>query len=229
MTERTVLVLDTASPIVSLAVARHGKVLAQATLELRRTSERLLGAVQDALTEAGCKLPQLHGVATLQGPGSFTGLRIGLATVLGWHQGLGLRATAIPTLPILALSQREDLPGGEVVAAVDAMRGDWMAQPFRLPTRENDQDASWPIALAEAKLLSQDHLAAQYQAPVIGFELPDLEGLEARPAPPLAPVAAGWLSSLPSSEEATTWQPERLIKPIYFRPPAVTLPKRKTS
>lgn len=225
MTEPTVLVVDTASPIVSLAVARRGEVLTQATLELRRTSERLLRTVQDALEGAGCKLSELHGIAALQGPGSFTGLRMGLATVLGWHQGLGLRATAIPTLPVLALSRLDDLPGGEVLAAVDAMRGDWMVQSFRLPTQDAAEATGWPTALGDSRLESQDDLAQHGQTPVVGFELPRLEGLETHPAPPLAPVAARWLSHPSVADASTTWQPERLIDPIYFRPPAVTLPR----
>ena len=60
--------------------------------------------VQEVLTEAGVGVRDLGGIAVLRGPGSFTGLRIGLATVLGLHQALGVPATAIPSLPVLAAS-----------------------------------------------------------------------------------------------------------------------------
>lgn len=223
-----VLVLDTASPVVSVAIARQGEVVASATLELRRTSERLLSTVQDLLDTAQCRVADLAGIAALQGPGSFTGLRIGLATVLGWHQALGLPVTAVPTLPLLALAEgREQGPGSrEVVAAVNAMRGDWMIQRFRVP----EESSAWPEAVDAARLVPFDALA-ELALPIIGFEMPEAPELDLRPAQPLAPIAARLLSlALPETvgDDAEPWQAGRLMQPIYFRPPAVTLPKAKT-
>ena len=65
---------------------------------------------------------------TIAKPGSFTGLRVGLATVLGLHQALGLPATALPTLEVLGCLGPGD--GSTVVAVVDALRGEWFAQRF---------------------------------------------------------------------------------------------------
>ncbi len=246
MAPQTVLVIDTASPIVSLAIARQGQVLAAATLELRRTSERLLATVNELLEGTNLRLDALTGVATLQGPGSFTGLRIGLATVLGWHQGLGLRATALPTLPILAAAGvlKNGIVDGEVVAAVNAMRGDWMVQRFavgdsvKAPESEHPAVVPWPTPLDTARLLSFEDFATLGEVPIVGFELPASEDLDLRAAPPLAPTAAELLSmarSEPASQDTTSqegrtgvWEPSRLIQPIYFRPPAVTPAKPKT-
>lgn len=234
MAPSTVLVLDTASPVVSLAVARQGAILASATLELRRTSERLLTTVRQLLETSGCSLAELSGVAALQGPGSFTGLRIGLATVLGWHQALGLTATAIPTLPILALASASDAPQStEVIAAVNAMRGDWMVQRFRL----SEGTGEWPTPIDAPRLLAFTALEELGTLPIVGFEMPEQTSLDLRPAQPLAPIAARLLSlSSPKTNLVTTesktdsdahWQSSRLMQPIYFRPPAVTLPKSK--
>ena len=101
------LALDTGSPLVSVALARDGAVVASRSIEQERSSVRLLEMVQEVLTEAGIGVRDLGGIAVLRGPGSFTGLRIGLATVLGLHQALGVPATAIPSLPVLAASAGE--------------------------------------------------------------------------------------------------------------------------
>lgn len=235
MAPPTVLVIDTASPIVSLAIARHGEVLIDATLELRRTSELLLATVSELLEAIGLRLADMSGVATLQGPGSFTGLRIGLATVLGWHQGLGLRATALPTLPVLAASALEnDIGEGEMVAAVNAMRGDWMVQRFAvdggLPTPEGSESTPvrWPTALGEARLLAFDDFPRLGAVPIVGFDLPASEGLDLRAPSPLAPTAARFLSLAATADGEDPWQASRLIQPIYFRPPAVTPAKPRT-
>lgn len=209
--ESPLLVLDTSSPVVSVAVGTPGSVAAVRTLELRRSSELLLRAVEEALEEAGLGLRQLGGVAALQGPGSFTGLRIGLATVLGWHQALGLPATAVPTLPVLAAAAAAD--GADVVAAVDAMRGDWFAGCFPASGRPR-----------QPGLVSGDGLNAFAPCRLVGFGVSGIAGLdaavEAVEPSPLAPWALPFAA-------AGTWDAARLSAPIYFRPPAVTKPKRR--
>ena len=122
------LALDTGSPQVSVALGRGSQVLAERSVEIDRSSGRLLEMIAEVLAEAGAKPADLGGVLALQGPGSFTGLRIGLATALGLHQALGVPATAISTLRVLAARAAEP---GTIVAAVDALRGEWSAQAFR--------------------------------------------------------------------------------------------------
>ncbi len=135
------LLLDTGSPRVSVAVARMVQdrvapdieVVAARSIEQQRSSAHLLDLIGEALAEAGITVRDLGGIAVLRGPGSFTGLRIGLATVLGLHQALGVPATALPSLQVMAaaVGARE---GEVVIAAVDALRGDWSAQAFSAGT-----------------------------------------------------------------------------------------------
>ncbi|HEY4593660.1 MAG TPA: tRNA (adenosine(37)-N6)-threonylcarbamoyltransferase complex dimerization subunit type 1 TsaB, partial [Thermoanaerobaculia bacterium] len=127
----SLLALDTGSPLVSVALARDGAVVAARSVEQERSSTRLLEMVQEVLDEAGIGIGDLGALAVLRGPGSFTGLRIGLATALGLHQALGIPATALPSLQVLALAAAlSGTTGGRVIAAVDALRGDWSAQAF---------------------------------------------------------------------------------------------------
>ncbi len=216
-----ILFFDTASPVSSLALGGGGKVLAERTIEQRRTSELMLSVIEEVLAQAGVALPDLGGIAALQGPGSFTGLRIGLATVMGLHQALEVPATALPTLPILAAAAG---PGDtQVLAAVDAIRGDWVVQPFRAGK------AAAPVPLAEPELLAAAALADRGPCRVAGFGVGVLaeepwhpgSGIELVEPPPLATVAARCLSA-----EEIEWDPARLTAPIYFRPPAVTPPRQ---
>lgn len=220
-----VLALDTASPTVSVAVAAEGRCLATRSLELRRSSEGLLTAIDETLAEAALSLADLGGMLSLQGPGSFTGLRIGLATVLGFHQALGLAATAWPTLPILAAAGvGTDAPaledGKEIVAAVDAMRGDWMIQRFR---RLGDGPEGLE-SVGAAERVPAAELRSAKPCRLVGFGVPELElGEGIEPVEPglLAPIASAFASS-----HELPWDPGHLTAPVYFRAPAVTVPKR---
>jgi tRNA threonylcarbamoyladenosine biosynthesis protein TsaB len=145
-----VLALDAGSPLVSVAVGRGGEVLAARAVAQQRSSTQLLALVAETLAAAGARPADLAGVVALAGPGSFTGLRVGLATALGLHQALGLRAQAVPTLAALAAAS--DTPAGSlIIAAVDALRGEWSAQAFRaaLPA---------PEALGEMVLVTPEEL-----------------------------------------------------------------------
>ena len=213
-----VLCLDTASPVVSVAIGGGGRVLAERTIELRRSSERLLKVIEEVLQAAGLERREVSGVVALQGPGSFTGLRVGLATALGLHQALAIRATALPTLPILAAAAG---PGPDpLLAVVDAIRGQWMTQEF--------SPGKPATARSERELQHPAELLARAPARIIGFGVSGLAtergwreaGIELIEPPPLAPVAARQASAL-----AIDWDPSRLTAPIYFRPPAVSLPR----
>ena len=91
-------------------------------------AETLLPAIADLLAQAGVPLADVDAFAISIGPGSFTGLRVGLATLKGLAFGSGRLAVAVPTLAALAA----DAPAGEgaVVAALDARRGEVYAAAF---------------------------------------------------------------------------------------------------
>jgi tRNA threonylcarbamoyladenosine biosynthesis protein TsaB len=94
-------------------------------------AETLLPAVAELLAQAGLAPAALDAFALSIGPGSFTGLRVGLATVKGLAFGTQRPALAVPTLAALAF---EAPPGaGPVVAALDARRGELYAAAFDAP------------------------------------------------------------------------------------------------
>lgn len=214
------LVLDTGSAVSSLAIGAGGHCLGRREFALRQTAEELLPQLRALLAEAHLAFAELGGVVALRGPGSFTGLRIGLATALGFHQALGLPATGLGTLPVLA-GWALGMEGDEVTVAVDALRGDFFAQSFR---RGSGRVAVLPQG--EARLYSAAELVAAPGRLIGSGLLPLLEKAGAAPAagqlerepPALAEQAIPFLAGL-------DWDPAHLIQPIYFRPPAVTPPK----
>lgn len=214
------LLLDTGSPRVSVAVARDGAAVASRSIEQQRSSAHLLDLIGEVLAEAGITVRDLGGIAALRGPGSFTGLRIGLATVLGLHQALGVPATALPSLQVMAAAV-EVFEGEVVIAAVDALRGDWSAQAF----------AAGPVPrpLGEMKLVPGAELPRLAPHPavppvIIGFGVSRLAGLPpglrlVEPGP-LAPAAVRVVC-----DPGTEWNPALLTSALYSRPPAISLPK----
>lgn len=211
-----ILALDTGSPTVSLALGDGQRVLAARSIELRQSSERLLRSLGELLDEAGTQLSDLRGVAVLKGPGSFTGLRVGLGTVLGLHQALELPAVALPTLQVLATAGCSALglkDGDGVVAAVDAIRGEWMAQTFVLEGGE-PQAVDLPVLKKPEQLAVMGH-------PVVGFGVDLLASIDRVWVPESLATAA-----LSVAAKLRQWDPGTLVDPIYFRAPATTPPKR---
>jgi tRNA threonylcarbamoyl adenosine modification protein YeaZ len=226
-----VLVLDSGSPLVSVALGHAGgDLLASRSVEIARSSRQLLEMVADVLEQAGANPRDLGGVAALRGPGSFTGLRIGLATVLGLHQALGVPATAVSTLEALAAAALTDLPGSStVVAAVDALRGDWSAQAFA-----PDAPSSFPRSLTGVELLAGaelPRLGGGDPVLVTGFGVTRLAELPGWPAGArvheAGPLAAAALRL--ASSPHFVWDPDLLTSPLYSRPPAVSLPRARPS
>lgn len=124
-----VLALDTGSPWVSVALARDGELMAVRAAIMERSSNQVLEMMRAVLVETGVRQAELGGIVALRGPGSFTGVRIGLATALGFHQALGIPATGLSSFEALAAAA--DAPRGAVtLAAIDALRGDWSVQAF---------------------------------------------------------------------------------------------------
>jgi len=114
-----VLAADTSTQINTVALCRGEDVLAEATVACRRLhSERLVDTVDWVLSEAGIPLEGLDLLAVAQGPGSFTGLRIGAATFKGLALGADLPLLGVPTLA--ALSRAAHFEDTHVCPLLDA-------------------------------------------------------------------------------------------------------------
>lgn len=113
------LAIESATLVASVAVGDDTRVLAEVTSRVALThSERLLPMIDQVLHLAEVELDNLDAIVVAAGPGSFTGLRIGLATAKGLAHPRNFRVYAVSTLEALAWQQ----PVGVVVPLLDARR-----------------------------------------------------------------------------------------------------------
>ena len=124
------LALDTATDRASIAL----RVGAEAPLEesisgARRHAASLLPALQALLRRAGRTLDDLEGIALSDGPGSFTGLRVGASVAKALVDARGVRLWTAPSLMVRAVAVAE--PGSLVLAVSNALRGDLYAAAYR--------------------------------------------------------------------------------------------------
>lgn len=130
-----ILAADTSLPIFSVALLRDRTLLGSIALEGRSSrNEKLLPAVDWLLLESGLDRHEVDLFAVTRGPGSFTGVRIGLATIQGLALALGKPVCAMSTHEAIALGEGSgagDLPHLERVAVVDdAGRGEFYVSLF---------------------------------------------------------------------------------------------------
>ena len=117
----TLLAIDTATDLCSVALALGDRVLERSETVGQRHSERILPMVQALLHEEGLHLADCDAVAFGAGPGAFTGLRIACGVAQGLAFGIGRPVVAIGNLAALALVAGSAAPGVRtVLAAIDA-------------------------------------------------------------------------------------------------------------
>ena len=118
--ERAVLGIDASGLLAGVALAQHGRLLGEVRCDVRASaSERVLPQVDLLLSDFGLKMTDVGRVGVALGPGSFTGLRVALATAKGLAQGL-----SIPLIGVSSLQARSYAlqAGGRAVLVVTAHR-----------------------------------------------------------------------------------------------------------
>jgi tRNA threonylcarbamoyladenosine biosynthesis protein TsaB len=151
------LALDTSTPAACAAVVElaggAARALDQRDSRVTTHSEGMLVLIDAVLGGAGVKLADLAGLAVGAGPGSFTGLRIGMATAKGLCFAAGLPLWPVSSLAALALDAGA-APGAFVVPILDAKRDEIYAGFYRIDA------AGLPVATAPERVLAPARLAA---------------------------------------------------------------------
>jgi tRNA threonylcarbamoyladenosine biosynthesis protein TsaB len=127
-----VLGLDTATKACSVAVWRHGAVLAHECVRMERGhTEVLIPMVERVLGAAALAFRNLDLVAVTVGPGAFTGLRVGLAAARGIALAADVPCIGVTTLEAIAAAvPRRERDGRIVLVVLETKRGDFYAQAF---------------------------------------------------------------------------------------------------
>jgi tRNA threonylcarbamoyladenosine biosynthesis protein TsaB len=229
-----ILALDTTTRGGSLALMRGGDLLEVFAGDAARThATRLPGDILDCLARHRLAIGdvELYGVAV--GPGSFTGLRIGIATVQGLafaHERPVVGVSALDALVEAgdAVARRHADQGGLRAAWMDAQRGEVYACLYRRRAdrwemlagpavgRPSDMLAAWAAELAEASVEFVGDGAVMYAA-VLSDLLPGRARLLV-PDPPLAAAIAAI-----AARRASEAGPPHRIRPLYVRRPDAEL------
>ena len=141
-----ILALDSALSSCSAAVMKDGKILSEILEKcLRGQAERLIPMCQEVCDGAAVPFDQLDAIAVTCGPGTFTGVRIGLAAAKGLSLALDIPLIGVTTLEAVAqymMSEGEGLPKGKIAIVHDARRSEVYMQIF-------DQNDKGIIAVTE--------------------------------------------------------------------------------
>lgn len=203
------LLMDTCGSEGSVALADTdaGGVIARQTLPGRSASERLLPVVREMMTVAGWKLAELRAIVVVHGPGSFTGVRVGLSAAKGLSEAGGVGLIAISRLAVLAgLSD----VAGERCAVLDAGRGEFYLGLYK----DGDGDCVREALVTGAGLRE----AAQGGAAVIVCEEKMAEALgDLAPVKVREPLAEDALAIALARAEAGAFDDAALIDANYLR------------
>jgi tRNA threonylcarbamoyladenosine biosynthesis protein TsaB len=186
------LAFDTATSTATAALVRDGEVLGERVTDTRR----LFADVDELLRAAGVEPRELDGVAVGTGPGSFTGIRIGIAAARGLALALGVPVAGVSTLDVLAAAG---------VPVIDAKRREVFVQgPLALP---------WEQLEVEAGATYVGDGAVRYRAHIEergGLVPPDEDPAHVPHAARTGLLAVGF-------------GPSELVEPLYVRVPDAEL------
>ncbi|MDR2753781.1 MAG: tRNA (adenosine(37)-N6)-threonylcarbamoyltransferase complex dimerization subunit type 1 TsaB [Oscillospiraceae bacterium] len=208
--------IDTSAVFVSAALCKDGRVLAQRFESGARThSETLLPMVEEVLQESGLVVGSVNRFAVTCGPGSFTGVRIGVAAVKGMAF-VGQRPCAgVSALAAMAVrAQNEEAVPPVLCCAMDARRGQVYAAVFE-NGRRTMEDTALPVAALAQRLPADKPVWFLGD----GAQL-CRDTLEKRPNWQLAPENVRYQTGLGAvlAARAEDYRPPALLRAVYLRP-----------
>lgn len=223
------LTVQTATPAGSVALTDGNRLLGELFLDVRRPhGEWLLRAVDQLLGEAGLTAADLDGFGVTLGPGSFTGLRVGLATVKGLALATGKPVAGVSTLQTLAMhAPQAAMP---VCALLDARKKEVYAGIFAWQEGR-------PRPLGPERVLPPERLLDELAGPTLfvgdgasAYRTLIVRRLEGRahflPAGLDAPRAAHAALLAAEVFAAGEARPATEVNPVYIRPSEAELNQR---
>ncbi len=145
--------IDSSTEVGAIGLINDEELLAEINISLyRRHSKRLLPNIKYMLEETGFNIKDLEGIAVTVGPGSFTGLRIGLSTVKAFAQFLNIPIIGLSTLDVLAYNLHH--LQAWLVPVIDARRNRVYTSLYRGGNRDIKASKEWDErAITVAQLL----------------------------------------------------------------------------
>lgn len=213
-----VLAIETSASQASVALLERGQVVVtRAHARPKQSAERLLPLIAELLSEAGWPRTSVARIGVAVGPGSFTGLRVGIACAQGLSLGLDVPLVGVSSLAAMARAVPDAIAGLRC-PVLDARRSEVFTAAYRAGPRAAELLAPIAVAIADAREL----LAQQLPAPLVwigsGLGLLQLSPTFSSPATETPSAAAVGLLA----EELDPAENPAL--PVYIRDAGATLP-----
>lgn len=213
--------LDTSGPVAGVALMQDGTVRYEAMAVNAFThSQSILPMAEEAYAHTGLDISQTDYYAVTVGPGSFTGVRIGVSTVKGLAHAAGKPCIAVDALEAMAAGAQ--CFNGVICPIQDARAGQVYGAAFAGGTLERllpDEPIRLEDYLEKVSSFGQDMLFLGDGMPVHWERIEEALGSRAQFAPPhlsfLHPASAAWLA-WNKRDEAVEYQK---LSPLYLRPP----------
>jgi tRNA threonylcarbamoyladenosine biosynthesis protein TsaB len=228
-----ILSLDTTTRAASCAVARDGVVLNEERIDpTRQLALQLPGTLRDILDLSAIALEEIEAFAVATGPGSFTGLRIGIATMQGLAFGQRRPLIGISGLTALRAVASPAFLGSRIATWVDAWRGDVYATLFEDGRQVGEPVVASPGDLLDAmigpRLMANDITFIGDGAETYRELIVSRLGHAARIADPVVPLLAGVIAVLATIDYTKGHRPPpHAIRPSYVRRPDAELARNR--
>lgn len=169
-----ILSIETATDACSVAFGINGEVIEHFELAAKSHTQRLLPMVEALLQEVGVPLKELDAIAFSCGPGSFTGLRIGIGVVQGLAFGANL--PVIPVCTLTAMAEMAYFKQGEntvaespVLVALDARMSEVYWGLFSRPENTVAPTVLLAAAVLSPELVAENALITKYKKTIVGI------------------------------------------------------------
>jgi tRNA threonylcarbamoyladenosine biosynthesis protein TsaB len=218
-----VLAIDTAGETGSVALIENEQLLGEYIFSGARTySEKLLSMIDRLLADHGCPVQNINLVAVSSGPGSFTGLRVGISTAQGIALAEGKNLMAVPTLEVIAYQacgHREqicpmiDVRGQEIYTALFQLEGS--GELKRITDETVTKTENWLASIKE-KTVFLGNGACRY-----AHQITSILGVAAIVLPPYAGISKASTVARLARQRYLHHARNDLynIAPVYVRPP----------
>jgi tRNA threonylcarbamoyladenosine biosynthesis protein TsaB len=214
-----VLGIETSTSQASVALLEGGKlVIARAHPRPKQSAERLLPLIAELLSEAGWARTSVSRIGVAVGPGSFTGLRVGIACAQGLSLGLDVPLVGVSSLAAMARAVPDAILGLRC-PVLDARRAEVFAAAYRAGPRAAEALAPQALALGTARSLLAGRVAG---APLvwIGSGLGLLDQIPSFSSPETEAPSAAAVGLLAEELDPA----ENPALPVYIRDAGATLP-----
>lgn len=217
-----ILALETSGTSGSVALLDEGQFVADARLDPAQRSTKLLApAIKLLLTQAGWRPADVNLVAVAIGPGSFTGLRVGVTTAKTFAYAVAAEVLAMNTLEVIAAQAADVSSGMPITAAIDAQRGDVYTATFRGETASQFDTVEPPAIRRASEWIAAFVSGTLATGPALEKHLPQMpSGIVVASRELWFPLATtvGRLAAMKyaAGQRDDLWR----LAPLYLRPSA---------